>query len=176
VEYAEPILAPAPPPIDINPPTPNFQSSQGYRNSPLQGVGALDPNMVPGGDGLNVRIVDIEYSWRLDHEDLELPASTNIDAAPLIDPFGPDHGTAVLGELGGKADAHGVTGLAPRATLLVAPACTQGNGYNLPRAINLATSRLRAGDVILLEQQNPPVVPLRTVRWSGAKPCTMPFL
>lgn len=155
VEYAEPLLPPAPPPVDISPPTPSLVGSQTYRAAPPGGIGVFDTSTVPGGDGTNMRIVDIEYSWLLNHEDLELPASTNIDSFTLSDPFSStDHGTAVLGELGGRANAYGVTGIAPGTTLLVAPANTVQGGYNVARSINLAASRLQAGDVILLEQQN----------------------
>jgi serine protease len=150
VELAEPAPAPAPPPVDLSPPTSNLTARQGYRAAPPTGIGALPP----GFDGPGVRIVDIEYSWVLNHEDLELPASSNIDTATAVDPFNDtNHGTAVLGELRGGRNGYGVTGLGTRAHIFVAPANTAEFGYNLPRAISLATGRLRAGDVILIEQQ-----------------------
>jgi serine protease len=154
VEYAEPVLPPAPPPADIAPPTPSLTGWQGYLTAPPTGIGAFTSAVV-GGDGTNMRVVDIEYSWVLNHEDLELPPSANIDSFTLSDPFASaHHGTAVLGVLGGRRNAYGVTGIAPAATMLVAPAYTAEGGYNIARAINLAASRLQAGDVILLEQQN----------------------
>ncbi len=68
-----------------------------------------------------------------------------------------DHGTAVLGELVGRANTFGVTGIANRARMRVAGVCT-GNppcNANAGRAdaIIRAAKRLRAGDVILIEQQ-----------------------
>lgn len=156
VEIAEPAPAPSPLPIDIAPTTPNLRGNQGYRAAPPLGVGSLDTRA--GGRGGRMRVVDIEYSWTLNHEDLGLPASSNIDSATASDPFPADqrnHGTAVLGELRGGNNRYGVTGIAAAAQVLVAPANTLQFGYNVARAISLATNRLAAGDVILLEQQAP---------------------
>ena len=128
---------------------------QGYRDAPPGGIGAFDPAVVPGGDGALTTVVDVEYSWVLDHEDLGLDASANIDTqATLSDPFNDtNHGTAVLGVLRGGANAYGVSGIVPAATLLVAPANTVEHGYNPARAITLATGVLKPGDAILIEQQ-----------------------
>lgn len=155
VEFAEPEPLPVPPPVDLAPPTPDLTAQQGYRAAPPGGIGVF-PASVAGGDGLNMRIVDIEYSWVLNHEDLELPASVNIDSSPAWDPFPGDqgnHGTAVLGEIAGRTNAYGVVGIAPRTEVRIAPAATYAFGYSVARAISLATAALRAGDVILLEQQ-----------------------
>jgi hypothetical protein len=84
VELATPAPKPAPPPIDIPPPTPDFSGMQGYRAAPPGGIGALDPALGPGGDGAGTTVVDVEYSWVLDHEDLELDASANIDTQATL--------------------------------------------------------------------------------------------
>jgi hypothetical protein len=157
VELAAPAQLAAPPPADLAPATPDYQGEQGYRLSAPQGIGASQLAALAGADGAGVAIVDIEYNWVLDHEDLELDASANIDPAPLHDPYPSDvgnHGTAVLEILGGRPNSYGVTGLVPAATLLVAPAMTVPHGYNLARAVNLAAQALDPGDVILIEQQN----------------------
>jgi hypothetical protein len=157
VELAVPAPRPAPPPADLEPATPDFRYRQGYRAAAPAGIGADGALAIPGATGAGVRIVDVEYQWVLDHEDLELGASANIDdTATLLDPFPDDvgnHGAAVLGVLGGRANRYGVLGLAPDATLLVAPANTVQYGYNPGRAILLAADALAPGDVILLEQQ-----------------------
>jgi cysteine-rich repeat protein len=156
VELAMPMPRPAPAPIDIAPATPDFTALQGYRSAPPFGIGALDPLLVPGGDGSGRTIVDVEYNWVLDHEDLELPPGANIDTATLVDPFPEDeanHGTAVLGELVGGDNGYGITGLVPGATALVAPTFTAEFSYNVGRAVSLATAVLSPGDVILIEQQ-----------------------
>jgi len=157
VELAAPAPLPAPTPTDMAPATPDYQDEQGYRLSAPQGVGASEVTAVAGADGAGVAIVDVEYNWVLDHEDLELDPSANIDSAALYDPYPQDegnHGTAVLEVLGGRPNAYGETGLVPRATLLVAPAMTTSHGYDVARAVNLAAQALGPGDVILIEQQN----------------------
>ena len=155
VEEATPAPLPEPPPVDLSPPTPDFSAMQGYREEAPTGIGVPDLVRVPGSDGAGTAIVDIEYSWILDHEDLEMGAEANIDTtATLMDPFdSPNHGTAVLGELGAGLNGYGITGIVPAATLLVAPANTVEFGYNPARAISLATGVLKSGDVILIEQQ-----------------------
>lgn len=164
VELASPAPLPQRPPSDMAPATPDYQAAQGYPQSAPHGVGASDVKAVAGAGGAGIAIVDIEYQWVLDHEDLELDSSANIDAAPLYDPYPQqqgDHGTAVLEILAGRPNAYGVTGLVPEATLLVAPAMTATYGYNVARAVNLAAQALAPGDVIVIEQQN-------TVCGSGA--------
>jgi subtilisin family serine protease len=156
VELASPARRPAPPPADLAPVTPEFRDRQGYRAAAPAGVGTDAVLTIPGATGAGVRIVDVEYQWVLDHEDLELDASANIETATLLDPFPNDfgnHGTAVLGILGGRTNRYGVLGLAPAATLLVAPANTEEFLYNPGRAILLAADALAPGDVILVEQQ-----------------------
>ena len=112
---------------------------------------------LPGADGSGVSVVDIEFDWLFDHEDLELPSSANIDAGNrIVNRFGmrgTNHGTAVLGELGAKNNGYGVTGIVPGAVLRVAPATTERYGFNPARAISLATRVSSPGDVILLELQ-----------------------
>lgn len=149
VEFASP--AGSPPPLPrMKADTPQFKKLQGYRN-PGDGVGTLKEQ---GGDGKGIGFVDIEYSWSLKHEDLELPKSANIDDETIDDPFDDtNHGTAVLGEIAGLKNNYGVEGLATGATIMVAPAQTRQSGYSVARAIGVATGKLRKGEVMLLEQQ-----------------------
>ena len=70
VELAAPAPTPSPSPVDIPPATPSFLGIQGYREPAPGGIGALDPAVVPGGDGALTTVVDVEYSWVLEHEDL----------------------------------------------------------------------------------------------------------
>jgi len=156
VELALPARIPLPPPTDLPPATPDYSNEQGYRQAAPQGIGAIAAARNPGATGSGVTLVDVEYQWVLDHEDLELDAAANLDKATLSDPFPSDqgnHGTAVLGILVARNNGYGVTGLVASATLRVAPASTVEHGYDPARAIDLAASRLAAGDVILVEQQ-----------------------
>ena len=163
IELAQPVPRPAPPPAlpapppptDIPPKTPDFSSMQQYRGS-TRGVGADDVKSIPGADGSGISIVDIEYQWVLDHEDLDLPPTASIDSATIDNPYPQNegnHGTAVLGELGAKDNGYGVTGLSPGAVLKVAPQMTIEFGFRTERAVSLATSASSPGDVILMENQ-----------------------
>jgi serine protease len=154
VEFAEPRRKPSPAPQA----TPDFTSRQGYKNEAPQGIGAPREGEVRGSDGAGLRAVDLEYSWRLDHEDLNLPPDRRhvIQGCAAQDPFNDtNHGTAVLGEVGATKNAFGVTGVVPAAQLHVAPTdCTDDTGgYSLEKAILTAASILTPGEVIIIEQQ-----------------------
>jgi serine protease len=158
VEFARPAPVASRPPAS----TPDLTGNQLYKSASPKGVGLPDP-ATPGIDGRSMSFVDVEYSWLLNHEDLGLPADTDIDhSAPPHDPFGDtNHGTAVLGEIVAIKNAYGVTGIAPAAKAMVAPAdildSDNRDWYNPARAIGLAIDQLnqvgRKGGVILLEQQ-----------------------
>src|SRR4029079_7029449 len=62
-----------------------------------------------------------------------------------------NHGTAVLGEFSGDVNAVGIVGIASDA---VVSACSHGT-LGAGAAIDRAATRLRAGDIILLEMHRP---------------------
>lgn len=160
-----------PAPLPVAPATADFTRYQGYASpSSSGGVNSKYANTLPGGRGENVRIVDVEYSWNRNHEDLPaLRASgSRIDNGTPCDPFvgelgshSTDHGTAVIGEIAGSPNAIGVTGLAPRAHISTTNASRVGSdaygrsycGYDLANAIITAARSMRRGDVMLIEQQ-----------------------
>lgn len=158
VESAQPWPVPAPPPVDIDPPTPDFTGLQTYTAAAPAGLGSAAFAGVDGADGAGTRYVDIEYWWQLGHEDLELPASALIPTGSPVNPFMDfgSHGSAVLGILSARANGYGVTGLAPAALVWVAPSYTVENFWNVGLAIEQALATLDPagpGDVILIEQQ-----------------------
>ena len=152
VEIALPFPLPAPPPV-----VPNYEPQQGYLNpaAATNGVNAKYAWTVPGGNGANVKIVDIEYAWNLNHGDL---LASLIGPAPVVPAVemtagAGHHGTAVLGVMGGRSDGVGVTGIAWGSTFYVAAVLT-ANGYDVAAAITTAmASTLRPGDIIVIEQQ-----------------------
>ena len=103
-----------------------------------------------------MRIIDIEYSWNVNHEDLSAaraPGAVVSNGTPN-DPFTSiDHGTAVLGEMVADDNSVGVTGLANQAAVGMTNANNTEDGYDLADSINIAAAALTDGDVILLEQQ-----------------------
>jgi hypothetical protein len=123
--------------------TPIFQ--QDYLNGP-KGFNVKHVSDRPGGKGQGVKVIDIEYAWELDHEDI---TSQVLLGTPETDV---DHGTAVLGVINGVENDFGIVGIAPKAQVAgVAPFFN--SFYNPASAIVQSAQYLDAGDVLLLEQQ-----------------------
>jgi len=136
-------------PLDLRPaPTPSFESRQGYLDPAPGGIDARFAWTKPGGRGDGVRIIDLEWGWNFSHEDLLASSGGLLDGANASDT---DHGTAVLGVIGGDSNGFGVTGISPNAQLssisFVSNSSAQG--------IRKAADRLGAGDIILLEIHRP---------------------
>ncbi len=155
VEFAEPVAIPAPPPFDIAPATPNLKSEQGYLKKAPGGIGVLQKSRYQGAWGKNLNVGDVEYSWQIDHEDLEFTSAQIFTGAETaLDPFNDsNHGTAVMGEISARNNGYGVTGIAPDAKVMLFPANTSQSGYSPARAIGVATGKMRRGDVMVIEQQ-----------------------
>jgi len=144
--FPMPLAMPAPVPGDLT-------DDQGYLDAATDGIDAEFAWTLAGGTGGNVTIVDLEYSWNLNHQDL--PAITTVvpPGRTADDPFDDDdHGTAVLGELASVDNAFGTTGAAFGATIRVAPT-NFTDGYLLNEAFQNAVAGLGAGDCALFEQQ-----------------------
>lgn len=151
IEAAYPAPLPAPAPS-----TPSFVSQQLYRNPSPQGLGINQLNGVPGADGSKVQLVDLEYSWNINHEDLAAARAPGavIKYGTPVDPFNNnDHGTAIAGILAGTPNSFGVTGIAPSAKLRLENVDSLENSWNVAGAINNAIAYMKPGDVMLIEQQ-----------------------
>lgn len=149
VEIALPMVTPTPSPV-----VPNFQSQQGYLGAAADGIDAQFAWSKAGGAGSNIRICDIEYLWNLSHNDYSATLIGPAPVAPVIDGVTADdnHGTAVLGIMGGRNNGVGVTGIAYGSDFFVAASNT-ASGYNPAGAITTAAASLRAGDIMVLEMQ-----------------------
>lgn len=159
VEYAEPMPAAPPPPQaqDLPPTTPDLTAAQGYLAKPPAGVNPVNPATHPGADGTGLRVVDVEYDWILDHEDLGIP-QTNVLLPPgaqidNIERTRREHGAKVLGILVAQDNGYGVTGIAPQAEAFVSPQQTDLGGLNLADAVMRAYGATQTGDVIVMENQ-----------------------
>ena len=155
--FAAPAREPAPPPAScrvepastwpalIAPGTvPDLVPYQDYR----AGLALTDD-----ARGAGVTIADVEYEWLASHAELApraLPAAvpTGLPASYQAR----DHGTAVLGLLGGTADGSGITGIAPDAVIRPVSPFLSGV-YRPAAAIASAAADLVAGDVLLVELQ-----------------------
>ena len=135
------------------PTTPNLVPEQAYLAAAPGGVDALHAWTRPGGQGVGVKIVDVESGWNFSHEDLRANENGVI--------FGPseddDHGTAVLGICSGDVNPVGVTGISPGAFVGAASADYDFTvrKWNAADAIRAAVARLAPGDIILLEMHAP---------------------
>lgn len=149
VEIAYPEPLPMPPPV-----TPDFTDMQGYLDPAPAGIDAEIADEVCGARGANVEVIDIEYSWNQDHEDLSKAPGALIPNKTPEDPFGSDnHGTAVLGEFIADDNGFGVTGIVHEASLGLVNAYNEEDGYDLQDSIDIACANLGPGDVLLIEQQ-----------------------
>jgi len=141
----------APPPAGwadyADPSTKDLTPLQDYREA--LGMG-------PGTRGDGVTIADVEYEWRPRHLELAARGFQPPPANTLVEAFrAADHGTAVLGLLGGAPDGRGVTGLVAGAELRpVSPFAT--GSYSPATAITSAAAGLKPGDVLLIELQSQP--------------------
>lgn len=158
---AEPAMAPEVQEESINeampaaeeapPATPDFTARQIYLNAAPAGVDARYAWTRPGGRGAGVRIIDIEGAWRFTHEDLKQNQGGVIGTQSTSLTWR-NHGTAVVGEIGGDANATGIMGIAPDAN-------TRGisifGGLGSAGALRKAADLLRAGDIILIELHRP---------------------
>ncbi len=152
VELAYPKELPTPPPGDVPPTTPSFVARQGYRAAAPAGINAFAIRQLSGASGSNLQILDVEWSWRFKHEDIQRLRRSSL-VGPRENVNFANHGTAVIGELAGDPDAWGVTGLVPDVRVLCASAFPQGKSYSVARAIVTGLTRLQKGDVLLLEAQ-----------------------
>ena len=126
--------------------TPDFSDMQSYLDAAPTGVGARLSWTLPGGNGENVKWIDVETGWYWDHEDLPDPFYSF--GAQMS--YNKEHGTGVLGIVSGVDNGFGVKGIASAApagwSSVVGenyPVCAQGfyGAYN----------GLDEGDVFLIE-------------------------
>ncbi len=133
------------------PETPDFTSRQGYLRPAPEGVDAYWAWQRPGGSGEGITIIDVEGAWQLGHEDLSAKLAGIVVGTPIQDVAWRNHGTAVLGVIGGDRNQRGITGIVPEA--VTAAASFQGIGS--AAAIHAAAERLAPGDIILIELHRP---------------------
>jgi hypothetical protein len=123
--------------------TPDFTARQGYLEQVPQGVDARYAWNLLGGRGAGVRVIDLEWGWQFAHEDLVQNQGGVIGGTASPDD---NHGTAVIGEIGGDANTFGITGISPDAIVSAV-------AFSMPTAtaIRMAADNLGPGDIMLLE-------------------------
>src|SRR5215510_5378507 len=134
----------------------DLEKDQGYLDPAPGGMDVRYAWARDGGRGENVKLIDIENNWNLDHSDLQAAAANlliydkGVDTDPADDV---DHGTAVLGEIVAANDGIGVTGIASSTRLGLINPQSSSTTLDVAGAVSKAASLLEPGDVILLEQQ-----------------------
>src|SRR5215471_9306807 len=134
----------------------DLERDQGYLDPAPGGMDVRYAWARDGGRGENVKLIDIENNWNLDHSDLQAAAANLLvyDKGVDVDPADDvDHGTAVLGEIVAANDGVGVTGIASSARLGLINPQTSASTIDIAAAVSKAASLLDPGDVILVEQQ-----------------------
>lgn len=138
------------PPKLSQPAPPDFQPYQAYLFDQDPGIHAEEFWNTYARYGEGVKVCDIEYVFNADHEDL--PFVTIIGPEPEDPGYGPDHGTAVLGEIASLNDGVGTTGIAYESEVYFAGAYINET-YYLEEALISTLSELGEGDIVLIEQQ-----------------------
>ena len=131
--------------------TPDFSGQQGYLNSATDGIDARWAWTVPGGDGAGSWIIDVERAWRFSHEDLLQNQGGVIGGFPPNVLGYRDHGTAVIGILGGDSNGFGILGICPEANIRAVSTFDQAGQEHTAPAILAGALALRPGDVLVLE-------------------------
>lgn len=131
--------------------TPDFTPRQGYLNPAPEGIDARYAWRLAGGRGRGVRCIDIEGGWRFSHEDLRANQGGVVLGSPSSNTGWENHGTAVMGEIGGDVNTLGITGICPDASTRAISIF----GIGSAPAIRQAADLLSAGDLLLIELHAP---------------------
>lgn len=140
----------APSPEDAPPTTPDFNARQRYLDAAPVGIDARHAWTLPGGGGAGVNIIDLEWAWRYSHEDLLQNQGGVVGGTQSNTLRARNHGTAVIGEIGGDRNSLGITGICPDARVSSIAFSMASSA-----AIRMAADRLNPGDIILLEIHRP---------------------
>jgi hypothetical protein len=130
--------------------TPSYAELQGYLAPAPEGIDAAAVWAQPGGRGQGVRFADIEGAWNARHEDLPGDRMTLVAGPQIPGRDWEAHGTAVVGEVAGKDNGLGMTGIAPDVDGIVVASIGAGE---VADAIDRAQQALGPGDVLLIELQ-----------------------
>jgi hypothetical protein len=142
--------------------------TQTWQDAAPTGIGVDAARDQPGGLGAGVNYVDVEYGWRLDHEDLvDLGLTVEFGQNNTVLNFstGPAdtrlHGTPVVAITAATETGVGGVGIAPQVNVhLVAAFDSAAGGFNHHPAITTAIGRAGNGGILLVELQDPSLGPL----------------
>lgn len=143
-----------PPPVEppfVNAADDPRSANQGYLDPAPDGIDAEYAWNFPGGDGAGQAVVDMEWGWTFNHEDLAAHGISLISGLNHSYFF---HGSAVLGEIAAVDNAIGCVGITPAlASIRCVGQHLPGGGYSTAQPILDAIAVMQFGDVLLLEAQ-----------------------
>ncbi len=125
--------------------------NQGYLDPAPDGIDAEYAWGFAGGDGAGQALVDLEWGWTFNHEDLTALGIALISGINNSYFF---HGTGVLGEVAAQDNMVGCVGITPAlASVRCVSQWLTGGGYSTAEPILDAIAVMSFGDVLLLEAQ-----------------------
>jgi len=124
--------------------TPDFTGRQGYLDASPGGIDARHAWTIAGGKGTGIKIIDLEHGWQFSHEDLQV---NSLGLLGGTNAASTNHGTAVIGQIGGDENNFGIIGIAPEAKV----GGVSWSSMSASTAIRTAADQLSAGDIMLLE-------------------------
>lgn len=127
--------------------TPDFSDRQIYLNPAPEGIDAKYAWTLPGGRGAGMKVIDCEWGWRFEHEDLIEKQFGVVAGTDTTSRGFENHGTAVIGVVSGDVNSIGITGIAPDAHI----GASSFVGQSTATAIVKAAQQLSAGDLIIIE-------------------------
>lgn len=148
ISYAEPKaeIAAITPDFQDYDPADTGKKFQGYLNAATEnGIDAKYAWTIAGGKGEGVKVVDVEGGWQVTHEDFPpvfFSAGDMYTSESWI-----NHGSAVMGVMGGQENGYGVTGIAPSAQFGYSSIGSQSTAT----AITNAANAVGAGGIVLIE-------------------------
>lgn len=142
-------------PVDLPPVVGvSYEPQQGYIEAPsltspivggINARAAWQSNV--RGDG--VKLIDIEFGWDLNHEDMELYPSSLKSGVMTTTQSDISHGTSAIGEIVGYHNNYGVSGIAPKVDLGLVSVTNR----TVQDGLLDANGVTGYGDIVLIEQQ-----------------------
>lgn len=154
VDWIQLVAHGSPPPADIAPPTPSWESAADFQDP---AVGGLDVPFLRalGITGARVMLHDVEYGWIKGHEDLRdasLFSEPGVSVPWWVFLYGWDaHGAAAVGEVAAPDNGFGMRGVLPDIAVGMYPEFSGSS--RRAAAIASAAANAVPGDVIMLEMQ-----------------------
>jgi Subtilase family len=132
--------------------TPSFIDKQGYLGPSPDGIDALYAWQFTGSKGDGIKIIDIEQAWNFEHEDLQQNQGGLIGGVISTNIRSRNHGTAVMGVIGGNENKFGIIGIVPHCHQSAYSVWDNNGTYSFHTAMKNSADVLSQGDIILIEQ------------------------